>query len=523
MPGTDDATPTDRPAGPDVRETDDATRVRVRGIYTTAVTRLLLAAGHRVVRASKPIRRRFDTTFPVAPETARIDTTDDRQGVAIHGQRDAVRRLRDRLGVAVDTLAWNADAPRGLIADGRVTDTTGGGAVVELPAVERRDADAGDSSDASDEEATDGETTEGYLSFDAADGYVETGDAVRVQVREPHPPWNDDRAVVDATLRASGGLVSLVRGREETRVAGGDGEAARELAGMTELFDVDAPDGWGIEWARDATEADMDALRDALDRASARAERIDATLGAAGAPRPTRPLRADDTTADARPATAWVWFGRESRETLDAHRRAVTTTMPGHHRIKAGSRRASAGVDFAESVATFDDDRFPFAAVTDQFGPSEGDTVRLVHGKPDGRAFSLGRATVTHVTSDGNVTVEREMQSAGTYDGLGTDRERGDTAVTKLREDRWWYPTSYEGSDGTSKGTYVNVCTPVEVFPDAVRYVDLHVDVVKRPDGTVERVDDDELDRAEQRGELSAALADRARAVATAVVRALSD
>jgi len=61
------------------------------------------------------------------------------------------------------------------------------------------------------------------------------------------------------------------------------------------------------------------------------------------------------------------------------------------------------------------------------------------------------------------------------------------------------------------------------VFPDAVRYVDLHVDVVRHRDGTVERVDDDELDAAVAAGNLREETADRARAVATAVERALQD
>jgi predicted RNA-binding protein associated with RNAse of E/G family len=54
-----------------------------------------------------------------------------------------------------------------------------------------------------------------------------------------------------------------------------------------------------------------------------------------------------------------------------------------------------------------------------------------------------------------------------------------------------------------------------------VRYVDLHVDVVKHADGTVERVDDDELDAAVEAGELSEELATKARSVASSLESAL--
>ena len=98
-------------------------------------------------------------------------------------------------------------------------------------------------------------------------------------------------------------------------------------------------------------------------------------------------------------------------------------------------------------------------------------------------------------------------------------RAAGDTATTKFREGRWWYPTVYRGDDGESKGTYVNVCTPVECFPDSIRYVDLHVDVVKRPDGGVERVDDDELDAGVVTDNVPPAVAAKARSVPASLVR----
>jgi Ribonuclease G/E len=113
------------------------------------------------------------------------------------------------------------------------------------------------------------------------------------------------------------------------------------------------------------------------------------------------------------------------------------------------------------------------------------------------------------------------MGGSGTYDALGVEQERGDVALTKFREGRWWYPTVYRSSEGDLKGTYVNVCTPVECFPDVVRYVDLHVDVVKHADGRVERVDDDELDAAVETGELREELAAKARSVASSLENAL--
>jgi hypothetical protein len=321
------------------------------------------------------------------------------------------------------------------------------------------------------------------------------------------------------------------------------GERATELVRSIDLLQADPPDGWGLRWQRAAADADLGALGDALAAASDRARALDALP--AGDP-DDAPVRLDDRMADEpAPATAWVWFGRTARFALDDDRRAVATTMPGHHRVKAGSASASDAVDFAEGVlahATDGDwttadaesedagdgedseheERFPFPAVVDAFGPRDGGTLTIEHGKPEGRCITLGRGRITDRDADaGKLTIERDMTGGGTYDALGIPREAGDVAVTKLTEGKWWYPTVYRNEDGDAKGTYVNVCTPVELFPDSARYVDLHVDVVKHADGTVERVDDDELDAAVDAGHVTETLADRARTVATSVERAL--
>ncbi|CCQ32647.1 RNA-binding protein AU-1 [Halorhabdus tiamatea SARL4B] len=456
--------------------------VRIRGIYATALTeRLREAEGVTVVQASPPIRRRFETTFGDGPADVTIETDDRRLGVGLVGSRDGVDRVRDALDVGIDTLGWDDPTPQGAIFDGVVTETLGSGAVVDL-----------------------GES-EGFLPFHATSAHVETDDRLRVQVTEPPAPWNDDRPALDTTLSVRGDMATLVR-EESTSAAGPD---------LLDVLSVDVPDGWRVLWDRDADDADFDVLEASLDGLLDRAARIDDALS----------THDEDTTTDRivdSRATQWVLFGRESRFALDEDRRAVTPTMPGHHRIKAGDEAASAAVDFVEDLAPDLDGEFPFDVVTRQFGPQEGDRVAIAHGKPDGRTISLGRGDVTERNPAGTIRVEREMSPGGTYDALGTKRRAGDVAVTKFTEGKWWYPTVYRGEDGDRRGTYVNVCTPVEVFPDEVRYVDLHVDVVKHADGTVERVDDDELDAAVEAGNVPEELAEKARDVASAVENALS-
>lgn len=448
-------------------------RVAIRGIYTTALTRLFSEAGHEVVQATDPIRERFDREFSDGPADLSCATSRDRQGVALSGTDEAVREGRELLAVGRDTFVWNDSTPLGAVFEGQVEGTRGGGAVVSL------------------------EGGEGYLPFDETEEYVEEGDSLRVQVVEPAAPWDEDDPRVSTTIRARtpGGLATL-----EEDGSGIDAPNA-ETAGLVDLLSVDVPENWGVSLGRRAREASLDDLNEALSRAA----------DLAGA------IESDESSPY---ASAWCWFGRESRFSLDAERREVTPTMAGHHRIKAGSNRASDAVDFAEALC--EPAEFPFDAVASQFGPQEGDTLAMEHGKPDGRVITLGRGEVIEYDPEGSIILRREMTAGGSYDALGTPREAGDVAITTLKEGRWWYPTTYRDTDGEKKGTYVNVCTPVELFPKSARYVDLHVDVVKHPDGRVERVDDDELDEAVGAGLVSDELAEKAREVAAAIERALA-
>jgi hypothetical protein len=391
--------------------------VRVRGIYATALSHLL----SDVVQASPPIQARFDADLPHDPAAAVVTTSDDRQGVRVAGDPDRVATVTERLAaLGLDALAWPAALPEGAVYAGEVTETLGGGAVVDL----------GDG--------------EGYLPYGTTSRRVETGDRLRVQVRESAPPWAGRRPELDTAIRVGGPLATLVRGRSR--------QAGRGAPDLADLIQAAPPDGWGIDWGRDADDASLDALNAAVATASERATALDEAMAEA-----TTPTEVAPATYWEGPATRWVWFGREARFALDEARRAVAPTMAGHHRIKAG----------------------------------------------------------------GSLTVEREMSAGGTYDALGVERRAGDVATTSFKEGRWWYPTVYEGTDGERRGTYVNVCTPVEVFPETVRYVDLYVDVVKHADGTVERVDDDELDAAVEAGHVPEDLATKARSVATAVEGAL--
>jgi predicted RNA-binding protein associated with RNAse of E/G family len=96
------------------------------------------------------------------------------------------------------------------------------------------------------------------------------------------------------------------------------------------------------------------------------------------------------------------------------------------------------------------------------------------------------------------------ISSPGVYDGLDEPKEPGDLVYTTFRTDCWYVIHEYRTSSGSLKGIYVNINTKPEVRVDGVvRYIDLYVDVVKKPGSPAEVIDIDELEKAARDGIVS--------------------
>jgi predicted RNA-binding protein associated with RNAse of E/G family len=86
---------------------------------------------------------------------------------------------------------------------------------------------------------------------------------------------------------------------------------------------------------------------------------------------------------------------------------------------------------------------------------------------------------------------------------LDVAKEAGDKAISETKIGEWWITTKYFSEGGELKGTYINLNTPVEVYPKAIRYVDLEVDVCISPNGAVKVLDMDKLEKALEKGIIS--------------------
>ncbi len=196
-----------------------------------------------------------------------------------------------------------------------------------------------------------------------------------------------------------------------------------------------------------------------------------------------------------------VEFPALSKKKLDEIRGSVTPTMDGHHYYKACGVNISSALDMAEKLLEKGGPREEVETLLKQTirakYPIAGSLIEIEHVKLHGKVFNLGRAVIeTFDHPKSLIQFRRVFKKKGIYDGLKTEKEPGDYAVTEAKIGEWHFKTQYFSKGGQYKGTYINLNTPIELYPHGIRYVDLEVDVCVWPTGRVKKLDEKKLKEA---------------------------
>ncbi len=207
-----------------------------------------------------------------------------------------------------------------------------------------------------------------------------------------------------------------------------------------------------------------------------------------------------------------VEFPALSKEKLDEIRGSVTPTLDGHHYYKACGVNISSALDMAEKLLEKGGPRKEVEKLLKQTirakYPIVGSLIEIQHVKLQGKVFNLGKAVIEAFDHPRSlIRFRRIFKRKGTYDGLKTEKVPGDYAVTEVKMGEWCFKTQYFAKDGRYKGTYINLNTPIELYPHGIRYVDLEVDVCVWPNGRVKKLDEKKLKEATAEGMITPKLA----------------
>lgn len=219
-------------------------------------------------------------------------------------------------------------------------------------------------------------------------------------------------------------------------------------------------------------------------------------------------------------------FPSMTKSVLDELRQSVVPTVIDHHHLRLIN---SPYVDLMETMELAKHPAKRKAVsknlsqrlIWDTF--DRGKEIIIEHVKLNGMVLFLSEGEVIECHRKERRLLLKRSRFSGrsTYDGLDLPKKEGDYAVTEAGEGDFFYHHTYYRHDGQLIGHYFNVNTPVEFYPDKIRYVDLEIDVVKWPDGTVDIIDEELLERHAEAGYLSKALQEKAGETARELKRLL--
>ena len=172
-----------------------------------------------------------------------------------------------------------------------------------------------------------------------------------------------------------------------------------------------------------------------------------------------------------------IYVPFEDKVKMDELRSSVLPTMPYHHSLKSGGDKMAAAVELGDKIAAFTEvhPRSVIEYVMEVAKDSK--FMDIVHRKVDGTRIVLGKGKVKGILED-YIVLERRSKSFGVYDGLGEIKEPGDVILTLVKPFSKRVIHFYYDKYGTWKGGYVNINTGVEVGEGTIKYLDLEIDVV---------------------------------------------
>ncbi|MEM2213990.1 MAG: DUF402 domain-containing protein [Candidatus Nezhaarchaeales archaeon] len=276
------------------------------------------------------------------------------------------------------------------------------------------------------------------------------------------------------------------------------------------------PPGWGVQWKREASEASTSDLLEELQRLREKAIEV-----------VQQSLEVKAPALIYEPSTSYiVILPYDSKKYLDGMRGLVVPTMPKHHLIKSWGRRYAYAVDVIEKLmAVLSEDIGHIASnIIVKGAVKRGAKIAIEHVKPDGKIYKLSPGIVEDFDEDTmTITLKRRFKGGGVYNGLGVPKEQGDYGLSTYRIGVPLSKTAYYSEKGALKGIYVNISTPVEIAPRKVRYVDLEVDVIAKPNGEVRVLDVDKARELMHKGIITSRLYHAIMEIADKVKKTLSE
>jgi len=461
---------------------DDTVRVRVRGIYSTALTKFFLDNGYEITQPSSAICERFGVLEPnyLSPH---IDIQTQGSRAVIESLQRYTNDIRSLLLENFeDIIIQQHPMIKSSIWKGIVVKRQKDGYIVRFSV-----------------------NMDGFLPTEETLHQYQEGDLVVVEVK--NFDTQNNRIILTDTISVPGEFIVLIK--KETIKVSRKIRGAKKIE-LMDLGNILRPPGWGAIFRTSAMYASPEEISEEMNKLKDYTDRLMATADKAPA----------FTQIREGINILYAYFPLQSKRVMDSIRSKIAPTIHDHHWIKATGKMASYLVDFVEKYLS----EIPHLNLEElsemvkthvrrSILPKEGDIIKILHLKPSLRRVILGPAKVIDVReSDQGLEyiLFRKFKSGGYYDGINAPKEVGDYGITIAREGDTKLVTAYFDMNSELKGIYVNINTPIEIYTKSIRYVDLEIDVVRTFEGEITILDRQKLEKYVEQCTISKALYEKA-------------
>lgn len=460
------------------------TKVRVRGIYATALSHLFLKNGYKIVQPSDVIANRLNISFDNSPPDVTVKDAED-DSILVIGKPYEARSVFHLLSKSLKFVFRKASRVElNSVYLGRVEKVLPGTCVVDV-----------------------GEF-KGVLR-DCKGLFV--NDKVIVGVSKPS--WSEEEPVeLTQEFKLLGDYVSLIHG--SPRIDFSEHIRDKELKNRLSAIALSKllGSGLGVKFrssARFADPGDVGVEIEALLNEYKRLMEVAKSIENPGKVRTGEFIGLISLTSIA-------------KKILDHERRSVTPTVPGHHELK--------GMGFGDELDLVEKlvgNGCDMNIVGNEFREwicskiSGMKRFRILHYSPVKGVRELTPGFLKHfklVEGKACIVLERVFRSKGIYDGLGIEKLPGDKDLMIIKEGSYVVSHNYF-RNGNWLGSYININTPPEIAPGIVKYYDLVIDVVVKPGENPVLIDLDQLSQLNTKGVVSEQLYFLAEKVADLVIK----
>jgi len=428
--------------------------VYVQGIYSTALSKLFLDKGFELAYPSKTIAKRLSLEKFSTDWSAALISNPSPFGLKVFGSGEVVKEIIQTIKEELDPVVIRKSKINlGLTAIAEVIEEGD----------KRSKVDIG--------------ITKGYVW-----GKFPRGNSIIVSTKEP---------IFEEDIIFSTGI--CISGKYSMLIQNGDINVPKHVQNTTKakkllsLAKETLPPGWGATFFETCINSDEKVIKSELEQLVAKSKKILDNK--------------DGTKKVLHEGMEYceIYLSYESKMKLDEIRNKVLPTIKGHHYLRSWGESMNTIIHFAEGMLIkgieekIIEENLNESIFNEVF--KVGKLMNIFHFKTNGKLIKLSPGKIIATNhEEKSITLMRQLKGIGIYDGLEVKKEAGDYAIATYKLGSMVTRTYYYRKSGELIGIYSNFTTPIEIFPNAISYIDLEVDIVKNNKGDIKILDRDKLE-----------------------------